>query len=151
MSFQFLDPGELRDGDLLLRPGRHDSGNRSRGWAPAYHFNLVFAETGERIGHLDLRIGDTDHLRLYVGHIGYRVNRAFRGHRYAARAVRLVLPLARRHGMEVLWITCNPDNLASARTCELAGGTYVETIDLPPDSDLYLAGDHQKRRYRFVL
>ena len=35
--------------------------------------------------------------------------------------MRLLLPLARRHGLQTVWITCNPDNWASRRTCELAG------------------------------
>ena len=74
-----------------------------------------------------------------------------RGHRYAARSVRLLLPLARAHGFTTLWITCNPDNWPSRRTCELAGGTLVEIVDLPPDNDMYLEGERQKCRYRFDL
>jgi len=47
--------------------------------------------------------------------LGYSVEPAHRGHHYAARAGRLLLLLARSHGMETLWITCNPDNWASRR------------------------------------
>ena len=88
---------------------------------------------------------------MYGGHIGYGVLPRYRGHRYAARACKLLFPLARRHGLNPLWITCNPDNIASRRTCELAGGKLVEIVDLPEDIDMYQAGERQKCRYRFDL
>jgi tagatose 1,6-diphosphate aldolase len=60
----------------------------------------------------------------------------------------LLLPLARSHGLMTIWITCNPDNFASRRTCELAGATLVEIVDLPEDNDMYQRGERQKCRYR---
>ena len=35
--------------------------------------------------------------------------------------------------MEYLIITCVPDNIPSARTCELSGGTFIEVADIPED------------------
>ncbi|MEZ4670788.1 MAG: hypothetical protein R3E39_23025 [Anaerolineae bacterium] len=64
---------------------------------------------------------------------------------------RLLLPLALQHGLETLWITCNPDNLASRKTCDLIGAELVEIVDLPPDTDMYREGARQKCRYRLVL
>lgn len=52
--------------------------------------------------------------------------------------------------MSELWITCNPDNRASRRTCELAGAALMEIVDLPSNSDMYLEGDRQKYRYRLA-
>jgi hypothetical protein len=46
--------------------------------------------------------------RMFSGNIGYHVYPPARGHHFAERACRCCLPLARRHGMERLWITCNP-------------------------------------------
>src|SRR3954452_17770538 len=54
-------------------------------------------------GSISLRIGDSSDLRMYLGHIGYNVYPAARGHHYAERACRLILNLARRHGMQELW------------------------------------------------
>jgi tagatose 1,6-diphosphate aldolase len=98
-----------------------------------------------------LRIGDTVHIKMYAGHIGYRVHPAYRGHHYAAKACRLLLPLARLHGMKTLWITCNPDNFASRRTCEILGASLIEIVDIPHDHEMYLSGERQKCRYRIDL
>jgi tagatose 1,6-diphosphate aldolase len=63
----------------------------------------------------------------------------------------LLLPLARRHGLEILWITCDPDNIASRRTCELAGLELVEIVDVPEHMDMYQRGERRKCRYRLYL
>lgn len=130
-------------------------GNPEKGTVPAYHFWMrLRPESALPVtiaGGLNLRIGHTTNLELYLGHIGYTVYPPARGRHYAARAVRLLLPLARRMGINPLWITCNPDNLASRRTCERAGGTLTETIPLPADHFLYKRGERHKCRYRFDL
>jgi tagatose 1,6-diphosphate aldolase len=154
--FQFLDPGELVDGDLWLELIEHRSGDSAaegrRGWVPAYRFALRRAGRDDRIGVIDLRIGTTENPNLfYGGHIGYRVYPEHRGHCYAARACRLVLGLARRHGLAEVWITANPENGASRRTAELAGGELVETVLLPDDNDMYRQGDRRKCRYCIAL
>jgi tagatose 1,6-diphosphate aldolase len=61
------------------------------------------------------------------------------------------MPLARHYSLNPLWITCNPDNYASRRTCELAGATFIEIVDLPEDTDMYQMGERQKCRYRLDL
>lgn len=101
----------------------------------------------EIAGGVGLRIGNTPDIELYYGHVGYHVFPAARGRHYAQRAVQLVLPLARRHGIRDLWITCNPENTPSRRTCELLGGQLVETIPIPSNHPLYLSGDRHKCRY----
>jgi predicted acetyltransferase len=149
--FQFHEPGPLRDGDLELVLVARIPGDPARGYVPAYRFEMRRAGSPERIGTIDLRIGDTQHLRMYGGHIGYGVEPAHRGHHYAARACKLLLPLARHHGLRELWITCNPNNWASRRTCELAGAVLVEIVDLPEATDMYQKGERQKCRYRLAL
>jgi tagatose 1,6-diphosphate aldolase len=59
----------------------------------------------------------------------YDVDEGYRGHKYAARGCRLLFPLARRHGLKSLLITCAADNTASRRTCKLIGARYVDTIE----------------------
>ena len=48
-------------------------------------------------------------------------------------------------------VTCDPGNPASARTCETAGGTYVETAQIPEDNEMYAEGKRLVKVYRFEL
>ena len=102
-------------------------------------------------GSISLRIGHTLNLDRYLGHIGYHVMPSARGHHFSERAARLLLPIARAHGHQHLWITCNPDNIASRRTCERLGAAYVDTVALPRENALYTQGDRVKCRYRMGL
>jgi len=151
LTFTFYDPGRLVDSDLALALAAAYPGDARRGYVPAYRFKMTLAGQKQEIGRIELRVGNTDHIVLYAGHIGYRVLPMYRGYHYAARSCALLLPLARRHGLNPLWITCNPDNYASRRTCELAGATFVEIVDLPEDVDMYQMGERQKCRYRLDL
>ena len=148
-EFQFLDPGYLCDGELSLALEQCVPANTFSGWSPTYEFTMRVK--GAIVGHINLRIGNTNHLRLYVGHIGYSVMPAHRGHHFAERACRLLFPLARAHGFKELWITANPDNYPSRRTCERLGAKLVEIIRLPEDSAMYLRGECEKCRYRVDL
>jgi predicted acetyltransferase len=56
---------------------------------------------------------------------------------------------ARPHGLDPLWITCDPANSASQRTINLVGARFVEIVDLPPDCVIYRDG--KRRKMRFVL
>lgn len=147
MSFKFYDPGRLVDDELELELVEKIPGNPEKDCVPAYRFWMRLPGHRGPVGIVELRVGDTEHLRQYAGHLGYRVTPSHRGNRYAVRACRLILPLARRHGLRELWITCNPDNLASRRTCELLGAELVEIVDVPADDEIYERGDRQKCRY----
>lgn len=150
-----MDPGRLIDGELELTL-QHFYNHRIAvvdmrdQQTPAYVFTMAHRRTGQRMGSLSLRLGNTEQICMYVGHIGYGVERPYRGQRLATRAVSLLLPFAKRHGISPVWITCNPDNYASRRTCELAGGELIEIVPVPPTLPMYQQGDRFKCRYRFV-
>jgi len=140
---------------LLANPaGQHRADHSVPDDAPSYHFWMLWRNTPARpcvAGGLTLRIGQTTDIERHLGHIGYNVYAPCRGHRFAARATRLVLPLARQHKLKTVWITCNPDNLASRLTIERVGATYVDTIALPFDHSLRERGETQKMRFRIDL
>jgi predicted acetyltransferase len=149
--FEFHDPGQLIDGDLRLVLRETTPVDPGMGYVPCYHFNMLISRNDQPVGGIALRVGNSEYIVMYAGHIGYGVNPAYRGHHYAARSCQLLLPLARSHDLNPLWITCNPDNFASRRTCELAGARLIEIVDLPEDSDMYQEGERQKCRYRIDL
>ncbi|MEW6754324.1 MAG: GNAT family N-acetyltransferase [Candidatus Latescibacterota bacterium] len=145
--FEFRQYPPLTDGEVdLVLWGQHAS-DAARGWVPSYDFRIVQHGTRTRLGSLSLRVGDTEHVRLYVGHIGYGIAPPHRGHRYAASACQIVARVALDHGLEDLWITCNPDNLASRRTCEIIGARFVELVEVPRGSEMYRQGETRKCRY----
>lgn len=115
---------------------------------PAYFFRIVLRESGCMVGKINLRDGSNEHIELYAGHIGYKVELEHRGHGYAARALRLILPAARKLQIDPLWITCDPDNVASCRTCEHAGAELIEIVDVPADCIISRSGHPKKCRYR---
>jgi tagatose 1,6-diphosphate aldolase len=118
---------------------------------PTYCFTLAVEGDDEPAGHIHLRVGHTQNLELYQGHIGYGVIEKWRGRHFAERATRLLLPLAASHGIDPLWITCDPDNWASRRTCERLGGVLVEIVYVPETAPAYRFGARIKCRYRLDL
>jgi tagatose 1,6-diphosphate aldolase len=150
-TFHFLDPGPLIDKELVLKVSEKTLPDPVLNVAPSYRFKMSRLDRSIEMGRIDLRVGNSHNLVMYAGHIGYRVHAEYRGHHYAARSVRLLIPLARAHNLGTLWITCNPDNWPSRRACELAGLELVEIVDLPPTIDMYYQGERQKCRYRLKL
>jgi predicted acetyltransferase len=148
---------------LAQNPRGHSAGDSAGHQAPGYTFWMrvrpgvpaMFPSATPpdlRIcGSISLRIGHSLNLDRYLGHIGYHVMPSARGHHFSERAARLLLPLARSHGHDHLWITCNPDNTASRRTCLRLGAVYIDTVAVPKDNALYAQGDRYKCRYRVAL
>lgn len=124
------------------------------GIVPTYHFWMRDHRPAAPLtiaGGIGLRIGRTPDLELYFGHVGYHVYPPSRGQHFAARACHLLAPLAAAHGISPLWITCNPDNIASRRTCEYLGAALVDTVPVPTDHPLYQRGERMKCRYRLDI
>jgi tagatose 1,6-diphosphate aldolase len=147
-----ITPQQLNDFFKAAPYGRQP-GNVARSRCPAYHFWMRLApETEISIaGTIGLRVGRSADLEMYLGHIGYHVFPPARGNHYAERACRLLFPLARAHGLRTLWITCNPDNAASRRTCERLGGELIDIVALPANHVLYQRGERSKCRYRIAM
>lgn len=70
------------------------------------------------VGFIQLRHRLNDLLLEEGGHIGYSVRPSRRREGHASRALGLVLARARELGIDRVLITCNEDNVASARTIE---------------------------------
>ena len=149
IPFQFKDPGILIEGNLELVLVQKSPAIPVMNYVPSYVFEMRPVKSQIRLGGISLRIGRNEWLEMYAGHIGYSVEPEFRGNRYAARSCQLIRPLAHSHGIDPIWITCSPENDASRRSIEIIGATYVETVDVPKNTNMYRQGEVRKRRYRW--
>lgn len=121
-------------------------------YVPAYIFNIRLDGVAEPIGSIDLRIGNVPSLIQYSGHIGYSVDEKWRNRNFATRSCKLLFPIALKHGLECIWATCRPDNYASARVCEKAGGEFVDIVELPENHEMrQQEGRTHSKRYKFDL
>lgn len=86
------------------------------------NYDFVICPHGQRreAGRISLRTGESNAV-YYFGHIGYHIEPAWRGHHWAMKACKLLLPLMRHRGMRSCVITTDPDNTASRKTCEHLG------------------------------
>lgn len=95
--------------------------------ACTYFWVLEDGPADEVVGFLAVRHALDEFLLEQGGHIGYSVRPSARGRGHASRALRLGLAHAAGLGLERVLLTCDPDNLASQRTIERAGGVYEDT------------------------
>jgi tagatose 1,6-diphosphate aldolase len=138
---------KLSSGSVILRRDKVVPGEPARGFVPYYHFRVLTAD-GSDVGHINFRVGEAEHIRLFTGHIGFEIRETYRGHGYALQACRAIAPLVRSL-YETVVITCDPDNIASRRTIERLGASFIDEIAVPPDEPHYVCGSRAKRRYRW--
>jgi len=90
------------------------------GHVPETMYVLVRGQT--ILGGIHLRHRLTRSLRDLGGHIGYAVRPSHRRKGYGTEMLRLVLAEARGRGLRRVMVTCDADNVASARVIENNGG-----------------------------
>ena len=149
-TFTFLNPGRLVDKELELVLIEKIPSNLRKKYVPMYKFEMINIKTEEKMGEIRLRIGDNENL-ICAGHIGYSVDKKYRGQKLASRSCKLLFSLAKKHNMNQLWITSDPDNIASRKTCEFAGGVLVEIVNIPKWHEMYKDGSKKVCRYKFDI
>ena len=139
----FKKSPNLDDGEIKLKYVSKYKDNDPEGWGLSQVYDVIVNDSNRIVGRCDLRLGQTKTIEL-AGHIGYTIYMPYRGHHYAAKACQLLFKQASFLKMKELIITCNTDNIASYRTCELAGCEFIETKIVPRDHVLYAQGDREK-------
>lgn len=146
-NFSFSDRFDiLSRGNMTLK--LREKKARGRVQLPYYYYDILV--DGAPVGKISIRIGDNFHT-YYNGHIGYEVDEGARGHGYARQACRLVLDVARFHGMPSVLLTCAEDNIASYRTIEKLGGQLLEICEIPREYFAWYEGIPRHRIYRLEL
>lgn len=96
------------------------------GWVPCSTFFLVRPD-GKVVGKSSLRHELNEHLRTIGGSIGYVIRPDQRRKGCGTAILRLTLEKASELGLERVLVTCDEDNIASAKIIEKNGGT-LETV-----------------------
>jgi predicted acetyltransferase len=101
--------------------------------------DLVAEVDGVVVGRSSVRFELNEFLRTLGGHIGYAVRPQFRGRGYAKEILRQSLGILQARGTSPILVTCDDDNLASAKVIEANGGVLEGVV--PGMADV------PKRRY----
>ncbi|MCL3818304.1 GNAT family N-acetyltransferase [Aeromicrobium wangtongii] len=101
------------------------------------HAELVAEVDGEVVGRSSIRWELNDFLGRLGGHIGYAVRPAHRRQGHATEILRQSVQILRDRGVRRILVTCDDDNLASARVIEANGGVLEAVVphddpDEPP-------------------
>lgn len=137
---------KLQNGEIQLLPARHYGRNALYGFDECMEFDVLLKQGNRKIGEVALRIGESPQM-YYVGHIGYHIDKPFRGHSYAYAACSLMMPLIGKCGLGSIVITADPDNLPSRRTIEKLGGILECSTPVPPKLQKSLLLSQIKCRY----
>jgi len=95
------------------------------GLIPATTYLAVRQTDNRVVGMIDIRHRLNDFLLNFGGHIGYSIRKSERRKGYAKEMVRLALAACDVLGLKQILITCDKENIASAKTI-LANGGILE-------------------------
>ena len=116
----------------------------------SFVFDIHLRGKRDAIGYISLRLGESPEL-YYLGHIGYRIEARYRGHGYAGKALKLLMPLMQREGLCHAVITTDVDNLPSRQTCVKLGCVLERIAPVPLEHRALCMGSEHKCRYLLLL
>ena len=134
------------DGEIELVLSNEDVADDACGITDGFTFYIYHVKPWRYAGYVSFRIGESPEL-YYLGHIGYRVQEEWRGHGYAARACKMLMPLIRKMHIPNVVITTNVDNTPSRKTCEKLGCTLEHIAPVPSAYRKIVDGARYKCRY----
>ena len=97
------------------------------GYVPQTDYWLIVAV--HYAGRISIRHSLNESLERFGGHIGYEIRPSMRRRGYGKLMCRLGIEKARELGLTRLLITCDDDNVASARIIEANGGVLQDRVD----------------------
>lgn len=119
---------EVSFDDFLKRMRERETDKvREKGLVPATLYFLV-DEKNKICGALDIRHELNEYLEKFGGHIGYGIAPSERKKGYGKIQLKLGLEKAKKIGLKKVLITCDDNNIGSAKTIEACGGIYNDTL-----------------------
>lgn len=95
---------------------------------PATTYMAISTDDGRLVGMIDIRHRLNDHLLNFGGHIGYSIRKSERQQGYATEMLALALTECLRLNIKKVLITCDKENIASAKTIINNGGILENEI-----------------------
>lgn len=146
-EFEFFSNFDaISDDEINLRISQKYQGDDEL--LPFYYYDICVGDIA--VGKISVRIGNNYH-SYYNGNIGYEIDKEYRGNNYAYNACKLVLQVAKAHGMNELILTCDESNIASYKTIEKLGADLIEIVKPPEDYFAYREDMEKQRIYKLCL
>ena len=117
---------DWHDFDAYLADLDHETA--ADGWVPDSVFFLLDEDRDRLIGAVNIRHYLNDDLLFTGGHIGDGVRPTERRKGYATEMVRLALTECKKLGIDKVLMTCDKDNVASAKTIVRNGGVLENEV-----------------------
>jgi len=134
---------------MKLKLLAYENTNLPVGWKPYYIYEINV--DNQDVGRIVLREGTIEE-RYFDGHIGYTIDKEYRGHHYSREACLLLFEIARNLGFTEMIITCSPNNIASRKIIESLPFSFLEEKEIPKHSKKNFNKDETiKRIYKIVL
>lgn len=133
----------FRDPNSIIEKSMNDELgiNLKPGWVPSTTLWLVDKDVF--IGEISIRHELTPSLLKYGGHIGYEIRYSESGKGFGTNMLRMALDFCKAElGLRKVLITCDDDNIASAKVIEKNGGVLENKVQNQTDK-----GEVITRRY----
>lgn len=148
----FEEETKIIEGEVVDLRFRYETDeNTAYDGIPTVYYDIVLHGQNTKVGSIDLRLKMNDSM-YYYGHIGYNVIPKFRGHNYSYYACKVLFEIAKsKYNLDELYLTCNPDNIASYKTLQKLNGELVEVAQVPENHELYERGEKLKCIFRYKI
>ncbi len=142
-------PLDMHSGPVKLAFKKKVSVEPGEELVPFYHFKILDT-VGTIVGHINFKVGNTNHIRQCVGHIGYEILPEHRGNSYSYFACDAIRPFVQEFYNKVI-LTCDPENTPSIKIIEKLNGKFLNEITVPKHDPSYRGRFSKKRRYEWTL
>lgn len=130
--------------DFLIKIAKEECISKSTSkTVPTSSFLLI--KDNQIIGHIFIHhMIDLDLLRSYEGHIGYGIRPVMRNKGYGTKMLGMALEKCRDLALKEVFISCDRENIASAKVIENNGGILLEEAYIPEENAIF-------RKYKIEL